>query len=101
MKKDAKTDKRYYKSKKRESGNAPQDREFHGIKVTARSGERPESLVNRFNKIVEKSGIIKEIRKREYYEKPSAKRRRQTLQWRKQIEREKKIRDRQEQSGVL
>ena len=47
-----------------------------GIKVELKPGERPESLVRRFDKVVEKSGIMREMRKREFYEKPTAERKR-------------------------
>jgi len=39
-------------------------------------GEKFESLFRRFKKAVEKDGILKECRKREYYEKPCTRRKR-------------------------
>lgn len=42
----------------------------------ARQGESFDSMLKRFKKAVEQAGIIAEVRKREYYEKPSVKRRR-------------------------
>ena len=38
--------------------------------------EKFEGLFRRFKKAVEKDGILKECRRREYYEKPCAKRKR-------------------------
>ena len=43
-----------------------------GIKV--REGESFEQALRRFKKQCEKAGILSELRKREYYEKPSMKR---------------------------
>ncbi|KKM69025.1 hypothetical protein LCGC14_1454930, partial [marine sediment metagenome] len=39
--------------------------------VKARSGESFESLMNRFKKVVEKSGILADLKRHEFYEKPS------------------------------
>ena len=44
--------------------------------VVAGNNESFESLLKRFNKRVEQAGILSEIRHREYFEKPSAKRKR-------------------------
>ncbi|MBI2328707.1 MAG: 30S ribosomal protein S21 [Chloroflexi bacterium] len=44
--------------------------------VVAGNNESFESLLKRFNKRIEQSGILSEIRHREYFEKPSAKRKR-------------------------
>lgn len=43
-----------------------------GIKI--REGESFEQALRRFKKQCEKGGILSELRKREYYEKPSIKR---------------------------
>jgi len=45
-----------------------------GVKI--RDGEAFEQAYRRFKKQVEKAGILSEIRKREFYEKPSIKRKR-------------------------
>lgn len=42
--------------------------------VRLRDGESFESLLKRFKKHVAKSGILQELKKREYYIKPSVKR---------------------------
>ena len=44
--------------------------------VVAGDNESFESLLKRFNKRVQQSGILAEVRRREYYEKPSVKRKR-------------------------
>ena len=44
--------------------------------VVPSSNESFESLLKRFNKRVQQSGILSEIRHREYFEKPSVKRKR-------------------------
>ena len=49
-----------------------------------------EQMMRRFKKKVERDGLLKELRKREFYEKPAAKRRRKKAEGRKRWE--KKIR---------
>ena len=44
--------------------------------VVAGDNESFESLLKRFNKRVQLDGVLKEARRREYYEKPSIKRNR-------------------------
>ena len=44
--------------------------------VVAGSNESFENLLKRFNKRVQQAGILSEIRHREYFEKPSIKRKR-------------------------
>ena len=44
--------------------------------VVAGNNESFESILRRFNKKVQQSGILGEIRHREYFEKPSVKRKR-------------------------
>jgi small subunit ribosomal protein S21 len=44
--------------------------------VVSGSNESFESLLKRFNKVVQQAGILSEIRHREYFEKPSVKRKR-------------------------
>jgi len=43
-------------------------------KVTAQAGESVDSLIRKFNKKVQSEGILAEIKRREYYLKPSLKR---------------------------
>jgi len=47
--------------------------------VRIREGESFEGALKRFKKIVEKAGILTELRKREFYEKPSVKRKRKRI----------------------
>jgi small subunit ribosomal protein S21 len=56
------------------------------VKLTVRDRESIQEAVRRFRKLVERSGIKKEMRRREYYEKPSVKKRR------KQAEAKRKMR---------
>jgi small subunit ribosomal protein S21 len=46
------------------------------IRVKARSGESVEGLVRRFKKLCEKEGLTKDVRRKEFYEKPSERARR-------------------------
>ncbi len=49
------------------------------VKLTLRERESVQEAVRRFRKLVERSGIKKEMRRREYYEKPSETKRRARL----------------------
>lgn len=49
------------------------------IKVTLRERESAQDAVRRFRKLVERTGLKRELRRRERYEKPSAIRRREKL----------------------
>lgn len=49
------------------------------VKLTLRDNESIQEAVRRFRKLVERSGIKKEMRRREYYEKPSEIKRRARL----------------------
>lgn len=44
--------------------------------ILVKDGERFDNALRRFRKVVDKSGIMTELRKREYYEKPSVKKKR-------------------------
>jgi small subunit ribosomal protein S21 len=46
------------------------------IKVKSRAGESIQQMVKRFKKMCEKEGVIRDIKKNGYYEKPSEKNRR-------------------------
>ncbi|HUG92748.1 MAG TPA: 30S ribosomal protein S21 [Planctomycetaceae bacterium] len=46
------------------------------VKLRLRDNESVQEAVKRFRKLVEHAGIKKEMRRREYYEKPSDQRRR-------------------------
>ena len=64
------------------------------IKVTKKGKEPLEKLLKRFNKRCEKDGLIKDIKKNEYYESPSAQKRRKKRKMLKEIEKEKRFADR-------
>lgn len=49
------------------------------VKLIVREKESIQEAVRRFRKLVERSGIKREMRRREYYEKPSETRRRARL----------------------
>ena len=46
------------------------------IRVKARGGESTDQMLRRFKKLCEKEGLTKDIKRKEYYEKPSERRRR-------------------------
>ncbi len=46
------------------------------IKVKSRSGESVQQMVKRFKKMCEKEGVIRDMKRNSYYEKPSEKNRR-------------------------
>lgn len=64
------------------------------IRVKARGGESTDQMLRRFKKLCEKEGLTKDIKRKEYYEKPSERNRRDM---RKTIAR--KIREALEASG--
>ena len=49
------------------------------VRLIVRDRESIQEAVRRFRKLVERSGIKREMRRREYYEKPSEVRRRSRL----------------------
>jgi len=58
------------------------------IKIKARGNESVEQMLRRFKKMCEKEGLIKDIKRTSYYQKPSERRRRQL---RKAIKRAQKV----------
>jgi len=46
------------------------------IKVKSRTGESVQQMIKRFKKMCEKEGLIRDIKRGGYYEKPSEKNRR-------------------------
>ena len=46
------------------------------LKVKSRAGESVQQMVRRFKKLCEKEGLIRDMKKNTYYEKPSEKNRR-------------------------
>jgi len=53
------------------------------IRIKARGGESVEQMLRRFKKLCEKEGLTKEVKKRQYYEKPSERRRRESRRTRR------------------
>lgn len=53
--------------------------------VYVRDDESFESVLRRFKRKCEKAGILTELKKRQYFEKPSVKRKRKQLQARKKM----------------
>lgn len=46
------------------------------IRIKARNGESVEQLMRRFKKLCEKEGLTKDIKRKEFFEKPSERKRR-------------------------
>ena len=46
------------------------------LKVKARAGESVQQMIRRFKKLCEKEGLIRDMKRMTYYEKPSEKNRR-------------------------
>jgi small subunit ribosomal protein S21 len=55
--------------------------------VVASENESFESLLKRFNKRVQQTGILSELRRREHYEKPSVRRKRKKAAKRRSVAR--------------
>jgi small subunit ribosomal protein S21 len=47
------------------------------VRIVARPGENSDRLIQRFKRTISKEGILKEVKKRKHFEKPSEKRRRE------------------------
>jgi small subunit ribosomal protein S21 len=63
----------------------------HVVKLTLRDKESAQEAVRRFRKLVERSGIKKEMRVREFYEKPSETKRRARLRAQRRARRDRFI----------
>lgn len=46
------------------------------IRIKSRGNESAEQMMRRFKKLCEKEGLVKDIKRKEYYEKPSERKRR-------------------------
>ncbi|HUJ68069.1 MAG TPA: 30S ribosomal protein S21 [Syntrophorhabdales bacterium] len=53
--------------------------------ILIRDGESFESALRRFKKQCERTGILSEVKRREYYEKPSVKRKKKILAAKKRV----------------
>lgn len=47
------------------------------IRIKSRGGESVEQMLRRFKKLCEKEGLTKDVKRKQYYEKPSERRRRE------------------------
>jgi small subunit ribosomal protein S21 len=56
--------------------------------IKVKDGERIDSAMRRFRKAVDKSGVMADLRKHEYYEKPSVKKKRKQAAARKRAARD-------------
>lgn len=61
------------------------------VKMTLHAGEPIQMAVRRFRKLVERSGLKKEVRRRQYYEKPSDARRRARLRAERRAHRDRML----------
>ncbi len=81
---------RHWDSSRRHKKQAPKintkGRRPSHITVIVRPNEHPERAIKRFLKKCKKLKIVEEFRKRQYYEKPSVKRRREKLRRKRVIE---------------
>ena len=59
------------------------------VKVKARTNESVEQMLKRFKKLCEKEGIVKEVKRVMYYEKPSEQRRRRIRKAQRKLLRER------------
>ncbi len=55
--------------------------------IKVKENERIDSALRRFRKAVDKSGVMADLRKHEYYEKPSVKKKRKQAAARKRVAR--------------
>tara|TARA_R110000744_G_C19346634_1_gene559949 strand:- start:77 stop:337 length:261 start_codon:yes stop_codon:yes gene_type:complete len=46
------------------------------IRIKTRGNESAEQMMRRFKKLCEKEGLVKDVKRKEYYEKPSERKRR-------------------------
>ncbi len=69
--------------------------------VRVREGESYEGALKRFKKQCEKAGILSEIRKREYYEKPSVQSKKKAAAARKRLLKKLRKQERAERGGGL
>ncbi len=46
------------------------------IRIKARGGESPDQMLRRFKKLCEKEGLTKEVKRKQFFEKPSERKRR-------------------------
>jgi len=59
------------------------------IRIKARGNESPEQMLRRFKKLCEKEGLNKDVKRKQFFEKPSERRRRRLRKVLKRAERER------------
>ena len=69
------------------------DKQVRGSGVTVRDGEPIEKALRRFKKKIQDSGLLLELREREFYEKPTTERKRKKGSARARLR--KRLRDQQ------
>jgi small subunit ribosomal protein S21 len=57
------------------------------VGIIVKEGESYESFIRRFRRACENAGILREVKRREYYEKPSEKRKRREAEARRRAHR--------------
>ncbi|MFO7652098.1 MAG: 30S ribosomal protein S21 [bacterium] len=57
------------------------------VGIIVKEGESYESFIRRFRRACENAGILREVKRREYYEKPSEKRKRREAESRRRAHR--------------
>ena len=60
-------------------------------KLVAKKDESSDSLIRRFNKLIQKTGLLTDLKKREYYEKPSEIKKRQLKERKKKISKARRL----------
>ncbi len=55
------------------------------VSITVKEGEPYESFIRRFRRACEQAGILREVKRREYYEKPSERRKRKMAEARRRL----------------
>ncbi len=55
------------------------------VSITVKEGEPYESFIRRFRRACEQAGILREFKRREYYEKPSERRKRKMAEARRRL----------------
>lgn len=55
------------------------------VSITVKEGEPYESFIRRFRRACEQAGILREVKRREFYEKPSERRKRKMAEARRRI----------------
>ena len=60
-------------------------------KVVAKKDESSDSVVRRFNKLIQKTGLLTELKRREFYEKPSEKKKRKIKEKKKKIQKDRRL----------